>query len=113
MKKSELKKIIYETINEVNANADGYIVDKKAVYHEDGGAIVNFDNASIAKKAAKDSEFQNWMEVGMSADISWGADKKKAQRSASRYSNMSPSIYKHIISVDSGEGHWDDYEEEI
>ena len=67
------------------------------------GAIVEFDNMSAAINATHNSAFVDWIYNGMDADVSWGAERKAAQKDA-RLSAVDEKIVKHIIGVISGEG---------
>jgi hypothetical protein len=72
-------------------------------YHTNDGAVVVFKNAAFAKKAMCDSGFIEWFEVGMSADVSWGADAEEAQKDAEFFID-DEELLRSIIGVESGEG---------
>jgi|18_taG_2_1085343.scaffolds.fasta_scaffold23682_2 hypothetical protein len=76
------------------------------IVSDEGGAILLFKNKAAAISAAKGankSGLLDYMEYGMDGDLSWGADKGKAQ-SDMKSNGVDSSVIKSVVGIDSGEG---------
>ena len=75
------------------------------IVSDEGGAIVLFKNKSAAIKAAKTAKksgLYDYMEDGMDGDLSWGANKSKAQ-SDMKSNYVDSNIIKTVVGIESGE----------
>ena len=75
------------------------------IVSNEGGAIVLFKNKSAAVKAAKTAKksgLYDYMEDGMDGDLSWGANKSKAQ-SDMKSNYVDSNIIKTVVGIESGE----------
>ena len=69
---------------------------------DEPGAIIFFKNKAAAQKAAKDDSVEEYMEMGMDSNVSWGAEAKKVQKDM-KANHVTPAIIKLVTGSESGE----------